>query len=156
VQAALQQRSALVHLDVRLSLPIVALGAAAGTYYPEVARQLNTSAVIPTHADVANAIGAVVGHVRVTSTILISRPSEDCYRVHLEGGPKDFPELDQAIAAAEQASQDAVRRGAEANGAIRIDLHLRHERKAITVGTQELFLEMTVTAVGTGRPSLAS
>jgi N-methylhydantoinase A/oxoprolinase/acetone carboxylase beta subunit len=47
VQAALGHRQGLVRLGLRLSVPIVALGAAAGTYYPEVARQLDTTAVIP-------------------------------------------------------------------------------------------------------------
>lgn len=156
VQAALQRRSALVRLEVGLSVPIVALGAAAGAYYPEVARQLNTDSVIPHHADVANAIGAVVGHVRVTSTVTISRPSDDRYRAHLEDGPRDFAELADAVAAAEQSLHEAVIRGAEANGAPRIDIQFRQERKAVAVGTDELFLEMTISATGTGRPSLAS
>jgi N-methylhydantoinase A/oxoprolinase/acetone carboxylase beta subunit len=153
VQAALARRPGLVRLGVQLSLPIAALGAAAGTYYPDVARQLDTRAVIPEHADVANAIGAVVGHVRVTSAVTISRPSDQRYRAHLDSGPRDFAELADAITAAEHFLQETVTREAAANGAPEVEVRFRHDRKEVSLGTEKLFLEMTISATATGRPS---
>ncbi len=155
VQSALRRRPSLVRLAVDLSVPIVALGAAAATYYPDVAAQLNTRAVIPDHADVANAIGAVVGHVRVTSTVTISRPSDEHYRLHLEEGPRDFIELAEAVAVAEECLRETVTGRAAANGAPRVEIHFQHERQAVPVGGGELFLQMTVSATATGRPALA-
>ena len=46
------------------------------TYLPEAARLLETQAVIPPHADVANAIGAITSQVSVQMKLEIS-PGED-------------------------------------------------------------------------------
>jgi N-methylhydantoinase A/oxoprolinase/acetone carboxylase beta subunit len=156
VQAGLRHRPSLVNLDVRLSVPVVALGAAAPAYYKEVASRLRTEAVIPGHADVANAIGAVVGNVRVHVTAMISRPSDSCFRVHIEDEPKDFTELSDAVDFAERALRRQVARKAEANGAPHVGIAFQHDRKIVPIGGDELFLEMTISATGTGRPSFAS
>ena len=52
-------------LDINLNLlvPIVAIGAPVGAWMPEVAQRLHTDLIIPEHAEVANAIGAVSGGV---------------------------------------------------------------------------------------------
>jgi N-methylhydantoinase A/oxoprolinase/acetone carboxylase beta subunit len=155
VQAAIQNRSALVRLNVELSVPIVALGAAAATYYPDVARQLNTEAVIPKDADVANAIGAVVGHVRVSEAVTISRPADHLFRAHQADGLRDFSELADAIAAVERSLRAHVTEKAAANGAGHVNVTLSHEKTAVTIGSEELFLELRITATAVGRPSLA-
>jgi N-methylhydantoinase A/oxoprolinase/acetone carboxylase beta subunit len=154
VQAGMRRQTALVRLEVELSVPIVALGAAAPAYYRSVADHLNAEAVIPDHADVANAIGAVVGHVRVGASVTISRPSDDLFRAHLESGPRDFSELDDAIACAEQTVRGEVARKAEANGAAKVEVVIRRDRVTAALGDQEMLLEMTISATGTGRPSL--
>ena len=47
-------------LDVglRLTLPLIALGAAGAAWLPQVARRLHTEAIVPDHAAVASAVGA--------------------------------------------------------------------------------------------------
>ena len=153
VQAGLGRKPALVRLEVGLSAPLIALGAAAPAYYGSVAGRLNTEAVIPDHADVANAIGAAVGHVRINSVVTISRPADDLFRVHLEEGPKNFVELADAIACATDWLRQEIPRRAKANGAPRVEITIREDRQTVTVGNAEMFLGMTVSATGIGRPS---
>ncbi|MBA3516689.1 MAG: hydantoinase/oxoprolinase family protein, partial [Rhizobiales bacterium] len=155
VRAALARRRALVELDVRLSAPIIALGAPARTYYEDVAARLNTIAAIPADADVANAIGAIVGHVRIIATTLISRPSDEAFRAHLESGPKDFADIDAAVAYVEQSLRDEVSRRAATNGAPHVEIAMERDQATAPVAGKELFLEMRITATGTGRPAFA-
>src|SRR3546814_2796519 len=83
-----------------LSRPIVAIGAPVGAYYDEVARRLRTRAIVPPHADVCNAVGAVAGGIMQTVIALITSPADGRFRVHLPSGVADFIELETA------ASQD--------------------------------------------------
>ncbi|MEY4174483.1 MAG: hypothetical protein RI900_1648, partial [Actinomycetota bacterium] len=66
VQAVLDRRLRTVGLHLGLSSPLVGLGASAPTYYPRIAEVLGAESRIPEHAGVANAVGAVVGRVRIS------------------------------------------------------------------------------------------
>jgi hypothetical protein len=112
--------------------------------------------VIPADADVANAIGAVVGQVRVQAGVVISRPSESVFRAHLEDGPRDFGSLDEAVAAAEAALRESVAAKARASGADHVHVTLGREANIARIGDEELFLEMRLSAVGVGRPAFAA
>ena len=61
-----------VSIGLSMARPVVGLGASASTYYPAVAAVMGTGAVIPEHAGVANAVGAVVGNVRVFARASVS------------------------------------------------------------------------------------
>ena len=66
---------------------------------PEAARRLHTELVIPPHAEVANAVGAVSGSVVVRQRVLINPlADEEVLRVHLPDGPRDFEKLEHAVA----------------------------------------------------------
>lgn len=62
-------------LDTRLVLkiPLIGVGAPAGIYMPSVARHLGAKLAVPEHAEVANAVGTVVGNVVETAQIIIRR-----------------------------------------------------------------------------------
>jgi N-methylhydantoinase A/oxoprolinase/acetone carboxylase beta subunit len=155
VQAALARHTALVRLGISLAVPVISLGASAATYYPRVAGLLNTQAIVPDHADVANAVGAVVGHVRVQAGITISRPDEGVYRTHLDSGPRDFAELDDAVAFSEGVVREEIFRRAAANGASNVEVTLTREETAAAIADRQLFLEMRIVATGVGRPSFS-
>lgn len=149
---------ALPPVSYRLTLnrPLVGIGAPAETYYPEIARRLNTELCVPQHADVCNAVGAVAGGVSQTVTILITSPTEGLYRVHAQDGLHDFGELEPATAKAlelarAQAETMALDAGA---GDIEIDTS-RNDRVATVAGSYEVFVESTVTATAFGRPRIA-
>ena len=45
---------------------------------------------LPKYAEVANAVGAVVGRVTMRESGSVTAPSEGLYRVYLDQGPADY------------------------------------------------------------------
>ncbi|GAB4539226.1 MAG: hydantoinase/oxoprolinase family protein [Anaerolineae bacterium] len=144
-------------LDVALSLrrPVVAIGAPVGTYYPAVAQRLHTRLCIPQHAEIANALGAVVGGVMQTVRALIKPLEDETLRVHLPTGIHDFAGLEEAAAyAMEQASLLAEAEARRA-GASDVQVHARREDHVIRLQTEDVYFDTEITATAVGRPGLA-
>ncbi|MGO4128999.1 hydantoinase/oxoprolinase N-terminal domain-containing protein, partial [Inquilinus sp. YAF38] len=93
--------AALLRPTLALGLPLVGIGASAATYYPEIARRLGTESVVPEHAGVTNAIGAVASGVLQRATVTITVPEEGRFRVHAPAGIRTFGSLEEAAAHAE-------------------------------------------------------
>lgn len=154
--AALDGRAGLVRPRADLTVPLVGLGAGAATHYPGVARLLGAPCRVPEHADVANAVGAVVGGVQITRRGVVSAPDDGRFRAHLPEGPRDFAERAAAEAALVAALGAAALADAEAAGADAPDLAHRIERREAMVEGRAVFVEATVTVIATGRPRLAT
>ena len=147
---------ALVDFSVRLDRPVIGLGAPAPAYYPAVAARLGTRAVVPEHAGVANAVGAVVGGIRVQATGTIATPDEGLYRVFAGAGPRDFPDLETATAHARSVLEAQARKGAVDAGAGEVDMSVEQRDDVAVVEGRETLVERTVTAVASGRPRFAA
>ena len=152
LQAALSGHRGIAEVSARIGLPIVGLGASAPIYYPDVARLLGAAAIVPEHADVANAVGAVVGRVRTEALATVSRPDDGLFRVHGAGAPRDFYDQDQALAFAEHAATTSARRKSTASGARDVEVRLTTEVVRADVGGHDIVLEWRFTALATGRP----
>ena len=146
----------LVDFSVRLERPVIGLGAPARAYYPAVAARLGTRAVVPGHAGVANAVGAVVGRVRVRAAGTITRPDDGIYRVFAGAGPRDFPDLERAAAHARSVLEEQARRDAIDAGAGGVDLSFERDDSVAVVEGRETLVESTLTAVASGRPRFAA
>ena len=86
-----------------LRQPVVAIGAPVAAYMPRVAEQLHTRLIIPPHAAVANAVGAVIGGVVQHQRVLISPLEGDGrLRLHLPDGVQDFASLEEAVVCAQE------------------------------------------------------
>jgi hypothetical protein len=120
-----------------------------------VAALLGAESVVPEHADVANAIGAVVGRVRISRSATITCPAEGRFRAHLHDGTEDFPSFAAARAAAEAALGIAARAAAAEAGAAEVDVTLEADIRDATVEGKSMLVEATITATATGRPRLA-
>ncbi len=154
IQSALDGNHGVARLNVSLDRPVIGLGASAGLIYPQVGTLLSTDAIIPPHADVANAVGAVVGEVRVTVTAGIEAPSEDRFCVTAGGIVRDFGHEKDAIAFARAQSESQALARAEEAGAedAHVDVSV-HVNEAFVEGLRK-FVDASVTAVATGRPKL--
>jgi N-methylhydantoinase A/oxoprolinase/acetone carboxylase beta subunit len=154
IQSALDGNHGVARLNVSLDRPVIGLGASASLIYPQVGTLLSADAIIPPHADVANAVGAVVGEVRVTVTAGIEAPSEDRFSVTAGGIVRDFGNETDAIAfAREQAESQALARAEEAGAE---DAHVDavvYVNEAFIEGLRK-FVDAAVTATATGRPRL--
>ena len=156
VQRALEKRSKTVRISLGLDRPVIGLGASAPLVYPAVGILLSTESVIPLEAGVANAVGAVVGEVRVKVSAHISQPEEGRFRVSVGAEVRDFNEESAALAFAETTASDiALAKAAEA-GAVDAHVDVGRDIRSATVEGQRKFIEATVFASAHGRPRLGN
>ncbi|MBS0378974.1 MAG: hydantoinase/oxoprolinase family protein [Proteobacteria bacterium] len=149
--------SKLIETRMRFATPLVAIGAPVGAYYPEIARRLDAQLVIPEHAAVCNAVGAVAGVVSEVCDILVNQPSFQLFRVHDPAGTRDYPEEAAALADARRVSRELALAAAERAGAR--DPHVETtvlERRANAGAADEYLAEATVRSRATGRPATGS
>lgn len=154
VQHGLDRRSTATRVDVGLSLPLVALGASAGTYYPGIAELLGTRLEVPVHAGVANAVGAVVGRVRLTRTCTISAPQQGQFLVHAGEIPTMHTSLDDALESAERVLRSHLDHDMHAAGAATYEVTCDFVERTIELEGLPLFVEGVLTLTGSGRPEL--
>ncbi|MDY0871055.1 hydantoinase/oxoprolinase family protein [Dongia rigui] len=151
-----QADSALVDVALKLNFPLVAIGAPVGSYYGEIARRLRTELIIPPHADVSNAVGAVAGGVMQKVAITITQPIDGVFRAHLPGGLKDFTDLETAAAFARDTAEAEAAAMAKKAGASDIELsHERADKVFEQPGGLKIFMESLVSVTAFGRPALA-
>jgi N-methylhydantoinase A/oxoprolinase/acetone carboxylase beta subunit len=146
----------LLALDAALNVDVVGLGASAPFYYPEVGKRLRCRMILPPHAGVANAIGAVVGRVTVRRSGTITSPSEGRYRVHMDTGPEDFGSADSALERLECSLRAEAETQALAAGAGGIQISISRDIKTAQAEAREVFVEATVTVEASGRPRVAA
>jgi N-methylhydantoinase A/oxoprolinase/acetone carboxylase beta subunit len=142
-------------LRVRLSvaLPIIAVGGPAATYFPAVGERLGTRTVIPEHAAVCSALGAVVSGVVQRVEARITSPLPGLFRVHLPDGTEDFSDLESAAEfASEEASNIATRRAREAGADAVSVATARSDRISTAPNGTTLFVESSVRASAAGQP----
>ena len=156
MQKGLDEHGGLVRLRAGLDVPVVGLGASAPSYYPAVGERLHCEMILPDHAGVANAIGAVVGRVTIRRSGTVTSPAEGRYRVHLETGPEDFAEAEAAMAALQGALEAEARCEAELAGAEDIHVKTARDMKTAQAEAREVFLEAEITVEASGRPRIAA
>ncbi|QFT82948.1 Acetophenone carboxylase gamma subunit [Roseovarius sp. THAF27] len=156
MQKGLDRHRGLVRLDTGLNVPVIGLGASASSYYPAVGARLGCDMILPEHAGVANAIGAVVGRVTIRRQGTITSPAEGRFRVHLETGPEDFVESDKAMEKLEDVLKSDARQTALAAGAEDLQTDITRDIKTAQAEGRDVFLEATITVEVSGRPRIAS
>ena len=156
VQRALENRTGTVRISLGLDRPVIGLGASAPLVYPAVGRLLSTEAVIPHDAGVANAVGAVVGEVRVKVTAHVGQPGEGVYRVTVGAGVRDFTDEKEALAYAESAAVDDAMAKAALAGAVDAHADVTRDIRTATVEDRRKFIEATVIVIAHGRPRLGA
>jgi N-methylhydantoinase A/oxoprolinase/acetone carboxylase beta subunit len=150
------------NLACQLSLkqPVVAIGAPVKAYLPRTSRQLHTELVIPEHAGVANAVGAVAGGV-VQQIHVIIHPldsSKSRFRVHLPDGVHDFSDLEAGVAYAHSVVPAQIAELARQAGADQVEVKMVRKDNIAAIKPEwggELYLDTELTFTAVGRPSLA-
>ena len=75
--------------------PLIAIGAPASALAPGLARRLGAKLVIPEHADVANAVGAIISMEYIVVEAVVS-PKDEGFVVHGPKSRKTFADLEPA------------------------------------------------------------
>jgi N-methylhydantoinase A/oxoprolinase/acetone carboxylase beta subunit len=155
VQRAVDARPGIVRLSMGLDRPVIGLGASAPLHYTGLPALLGNDCIVPQDTDVANALGAVVGQVRVTAEVSVSQPEEGLFRVSSAAGLQDFDAEEPAVAAAQaEARATAAVRAAEA-GTDDAEIDVATEYRVSVVQDRRMFVEALVVATASGRPRIA-
>lgn len=154
-----QQHESDLRCQLILNRPIVAIGAPVEAYFSRVGEQLHTEIVIPPYAQVANAVGAVVGGVVLRRTVLVHPVEEEgIFRVHLSDGVHDFSTLSEAVDHAEAVVRPKLEQLARQAGAeqVEIGVERRDSRAPIKGGWgTDVFLATELHFSAVGRPGMA-
>src|SRR5690606_37921967 len=118
VQRALDGKLGTARVSAGVDRPVIGLGASAGLHYGALHGLIGQNCVVPDHADVANAIGAVVGQVRISADAMITQPVEGVFRVSAGASISDHRSEEEALLAAigrlrEQAARAAREAGSD-------------------------------------------
>ena len=152
VQRAFEGRSRVARLSLALDRPVIGLGASAPLHYAGLSPLVGSACILPDHADVANALGAVVGRVQIRVEAVVTQPEEGRFRLSVGDHVEDFRSEDEAIDAASrlarrQATEQALMAGAgDCHAELSIDID------AVTVEGSRKFIEARIRAVAQGRP----
>ncbi len=156
LERGLSGHRGLLALDAALNTDVIGLGASAPSYYPAVGERLHCRMILPPHAGVANAIGAVVGRVTMRQTGTVTAPSEGRFRVHLDSGPEDFAASEAAMVRLETVLRDRAHRAARDAGAAGIQFTIERDIRTARTEAREVFVEAQITVQASGRPRVAS
>jgi N-methylhydantoinase A/oxoprolinase/acetone carboxylase beta subunit len=134
--------------------PIVGIGAPVHLFLAGAASLLGAEAILPEHADVANAIGAVTSQVKIRRQVKI-RPSQAGGFV-IEGlpGAKRFLDFEEATTQAEEGLTRMVRELARASGTSETSVEMDVDDHIHTTASgSQIFLRRTITTELTGAPN---
>lgn len=155
VERAMSGQTGIARLALTLDRPLVGLGASAGLHYAALPRLVGGECLVPADADVANALGAVAGQVRISVRVRVSQPGEGIFRVDGQSGLKDYLELDDALAEAEACVAAAAVAQAQEAGAFETTIEIVRDINATTVEGRPMFIEANIVATASGRPRIA-
>ena len=136
-------------------MPVIGLGASAPSYYGAVGERLGCEMILPEHAGVANAIGAVVGQVSQRVSANVTSPSEGRFTAHLSDGLQNFSDRDAALAATEAALTAEATARARLAGAEDLHITVTRDIREAEVEGRAMFIEATLTVTAAGRPRVA-
>ena len=149
-------------LQIALGRKLVAIGAPVGAFLPPVARVLGTQVLIPPHAEVGNALGAVVGVFNKTIEVWI-KPSyrgilREGYSVHLPNEKAFFEGLEAAKAYAIKKGKALTEKEAKKAGAEKVRVEVTERDNYGTVAEEMgegIYLDSLITISAFGRPAIA-
>ncbi len=149
------EQSDRLTLSLRYDRPIIAIGAPVKPFFPQVGEHLGAEVVIPRHAEVANAIGAIASEVVVRERAVV-RPGEIVnYVVHTRTGRTEYDDLEAAIESAKHQTASLARERATYSGARSEQVrHAVDERRAFSAEGDEVLIEVLVETTVSGKPEL--
>jgi len=149
-------------LQIKLGRKLVAIGAPVKSFLPPVGQALGTQVLIPPHAEVGNALGAVIGIFSKTIEIWIKPTSAESlregYSVHLPNEKAFFERLEQAKAYAIQKGKLLAEKEAKRAGAERIRIEVSERDNFGTVAEEigeGIYLDSLIRISAFGRPAIA-
>lgn len=139
----------------KLNRPLVAVGAPVKAYFPQVASDLGAQLVVPEHAEVANAAGAVTGRVTAMAQVFVRPLRPVGFAVVAAGEHKVFDDVEPAIIYAEQLARTTAESIAAEAGGKNLATTVHTEEKSAPLASgwgKTILLELRITAMSIGQP----
>jgi len=144
-------------VGIHLRRPVIGIGAPVGFFLPQAAAFLNAEVIIPDHADVANAIGAITSQVVVTRRLRIVAEPDRTFTVQGLAGTHRFASLDEADGFAREAlTRMVTEEGRTAGTRSEVVLFSVEDRTLAADDGSEVFKCRIITARLSGAPNLAT
>jgi N-methylhydantoinase A/oxoprolinase/acetone carboxylase beta subunit len=129
VQAVINGENQLNDLSIQFtsSIPIVAVGGPAQVFYADVGKRLNSDCMIPNNAEVANAIGAAIGQIKIRTVIEITTTESGGYHLHHTDKPIFFSASNDALEQARTLASAYVTEKAKlmGGGSVEVDIQVK-------------------------------
>jgi N-methylhydantoinase A/oxoprolinase/acetone carboxylase beta subunit len=154
-RAGAARHSGVIKTTLTLGVPVIGLGASASTYYGAVGAALGAQMILPQHAGVANAIGAVVGQISQRAAATITSPAEGRFTANVLGDLVHFSDQTAALTAVETALSADATAAARRAGAADVRLSVTRDIREADVEGRKMFIEARVTVTASGRPRVA-
>ncbi|MDC0948094.1 hydantoinase/oxoprolinase family protein [Gammaproteobacteria bacterium] len=140
-------------VSLTLRLPLIGIGAPAPTYYPAVAKALGAESMIPEHADVCNAVGAVASGIVRRHHALVLAISDSSFRLQINGELVDYNDPEAAAVDGLERLEALARADAIACGADAIAIEPQRE-DVIVHGPagDRLVMEIRLEVAARGQP----
>jgi N-methylhydantoinase A/oxoprolinase/acetone carboxylase beta subunit len=155
-QAGLNRHAGILQMQLKLGVSVVGLGASASTYYGDVGARLGAQIILPEHGAVANAIGAVVGQVRITEAGVLAASESGGFTAHLSEGPQHFDNHDHGLDAMTTQLTAQVTAKAQAAGVDTPRISVDRDIKQADIAGKPMFIEATIRVIASGRPRIAA
>ncbi|MGK0397872.1 MAG: N-methylhydantoinase A/oxoprolinase/acetone carboxylase beta subunit, partial [Gammaproteobacteria bacterium] len=129
VQAVINGENQLNDLSIQFtsSIPIVAVGGPAQVFYADVGKRLNSDCMVPNNAEVANAIGAAIGQIKIRTVIEITTTESGGYHLHHTDKPIFFSASNDALEQARTLASAYVTEKAKlmGGGSVEVDIQVK-------------------------------
>ena len=156
VQGALDGRGGVARLSVGLDRKVIGLGASAGLHYAALSVLVGQDCVVPKHADVANAIGAVVGQVRVSVEGMVAQPVEGLFRTSVGASISDHSTEEDALEIARARLRERASQAAREAGSDEVEIAIVTDMRVATIEGRRTFIEANLRATAVGRPRVTA
>jgi len=145
-------------LEFKLNLKnkIIGIGAPAHAFLPSVAEKLGTKTIIPSHAGVANAVGAITSAIVIRAEAFI-KPFQGGFHLHSCQGMILFSRLEEATDFGKKLLHEITLQKAKEAGAEEVEVFVEEkEHWATSRGGDSVFIEKILTARAMGNPKMYS
>jgi N-methylhydantoinase A/oxoprolinase/acetone carboxylase beta subunit len=150
-----QSRIGRFRLSLSLEVPIVGIGAPAHILIPPMAKRMTTKVIVPEHAEVANALGAIVGTIIMNDEALIRPLPPEGFACFTSAGKSVHPTVEQAMEAGRNYLSDHLKELVRLAGGNGCELNLWEDRKeAILASGQEHLIEVVIRGQAISKPKL--
>jgi N-methylhydantoinase A/oxoprolinase/acetone carboxylase beta subunit len=140
-------------MQLCLDIPLVAIGAPAHLLAPHLAKRMQAKEYIPNHAEVASALGAIVGTILINKQVLIRPLSPEGYVCFTSAGKSSWLTLEDAVNQARRFLTEHLQAATGRAGGNEMQMNIWEDRKQATLASgQTIMIEMILHGQAVAKP----